>query len=223
MGGAQVVPLMLMSSLGYVANQHPQNSDVVWLLRLCFSIIPAVTTLISIPVLVCLYPKVAKQDEQFLETVQTGLAQHAQHKAVKDPLSDRILLPAGDVRHAMNPRVVYERQRRDEGNEVLVTTPHTPGSERAGKEVMDSLDHFTKWELGRAKESESPRVLVKTTACYVVAAAVCIALLCVWAVADWDANIDGYERVTDPACTAPAVAAASAVVRRPLRPFRRLV
>jgi hypothetical protein len=30
----EVIPLMLMSSMGYVANQHPQNPDVVWLLRL---------------------------------------------------------------------------------------------------------------------------------------------------------------------------------------------
>eukprot|EP01052_Picozoa_sp_SAG31_P045329 SAG31_NODE_8230_length_1493_cov_1.398135_2_plen_223_part_01 len=32
----EVIPLMMMSALGYVANA-PQNSGVVWLLRLCFS------------------------------------------------------------------------------------------------------------------------------------------------------------------------------------------
>ena len=42
---------MLMSSLGYVPNR-PQNPEVVWLLRLCFSIIPAAFSLLGLPVLV---------------------------------------------------------------------------------------------------------------------------------------------------------------------------
>ena len=51
----EVGPLMLMSSLGYVARQHPQNDDVIWLLRLCFSIVPAMTLALGIPVLLYVY------------------------------------------------------------------------------------------------------------------------------------------------------------------------
>ena len=96
----EVIPLMLMSSMGYVANLHPQNESVVWLLRLCFSIIPAVTGLAAIPVLLYMYPEAAKDDARFLDEVHAGLACHRKGQAARDPVTGQILLPPKQIQAA---------------------------------------------------------------------------------------------------------------------------
>jgi GPH family glycoside/pentoside/hexuronide:cation symporter len=98
----EVIPLMLMSSLGYVANQR-QNSDVVWLLRLCFSIIPAAFSLLALPALLFLYPKKARDSGKFMAEVTAEMQKQRRGEPARDPLSGRLIVPPRVLQFRLAP------------------------------------------------------------------------------------------------------------------------
>lgn len=191
----EVIPLMLMSSMGYVANLHPQNDSVVWLLRLCFSIIPAVTGLAAIPVLLYLYPEAAKDDAKFLDEVHAGLACHRKGQAARDPVTGQILLPPQQIQAVCDPYKIASKSgaKLDLGSKE-------DGEER-GKKAIEAFDHFTKWELQKVTSSDDKGVLVKLTAIYTALSVVAITLLAIWANIDWNNNIV-VDEPAPPTCTA---------------------
>ena len=221
----EVVPLMLMSSLGYVANQHPQNEDVVWLLRLCFSIIPALTGLLSLPILLWWYPIAARKDKQFLDEVQAGLSLHKAGESARDPITGFEIKPAAHIQLACDPYRVAgltaatpeasdnndndenDNDDNDKGDAVATEETEETEAKRRGQDAMEAFDHFSLWELKWVAASADPGVLVKITGLYSVAAAAAIVLLSRWAAQDWAANIDGAGAIDpmDAAACAPSV------------------
>jgi GPH family glycoside/pentoside/hexuronide:cation symporter len=194
----EVIPLMLMSSMGYVANTHPQNDSVIWLLRLCFSIIPAITGLVAIPILLYMYPEAAKDDVKFLDEVHAGLARHRNGQEAVDPCTGRILLPPKQVQAACDPHKVAKEAG------ATVEADSQEDSEERGKKAMEALDHFTQWELRKVTSSDDKGVLVNLMGLYTASSTVAIALLVVWATVDWNTNI-AVEDPAPPTCTATSV------------------
>ena len=193
----EVIPLMLMGSMGYVANQHPQNDEVIWVLRLCFSIVPALTGLLALPVLLCLYPDAAKDDKAFLEEVQAGLARHAKGLEARDPITGNVLPVPSTVHTSCDPRVAAGDA---EGIVQSMSAGWRAQSQKRGKAAMRSLDHFTQWELRQVVESGSKGKLVMLTAAHTAVSLIGIILLLIWAARDWT-NLD-VRQSPDRACTA---------------------
>lgn len=218
---SEVVPLMLMSSLGYVANQHPQNADVVWLLRLCFSIIPALTGLLSLPILLWWYPVAARKDKQFLDEVQAGLTLHAAGEPARDPITGFEIKPAGDIQLACDPYRVAgltaatatedAAEEGDKGDDSDMVVAADDEAKRRGQDALEAFDHFSVWELKRVAASADPRVLLKITGLYSVGAVGVIGVLARCAAQDWAANIDGAGAINplDATACAPTIVLAA--------------
>ena len=194
----EVIPLMLMSSMGYVANQHPMNPDVIMLLRLCFSIIPAITAVLAIPILVYLYPEEAKDDENFLAEVQAGLERHAKGLEARDPITGNAVPVPGNIHASCDPYVIAQKAAGEGG--AAVDVGKEEDQRKRGKAAMESLDHFTQWELQQVVDSGDKAKLVVWTAVYSFVSLVGVVVLCIWAANDWSTNID-VEVVLDPACS----------------------
>jgi GPH family glycoside/pentoside/hexuronide:cation symporter len=196
----EVIPLMLMGSMGYVSNMHPQNDNVIWLLRLCFSIIPAVTGLIAIPVLVYLYPEAAKDDEKFLEEVHAGLARHRKGMDAVDPCTGCVLLPPKQVQALCDPYKIAASEAAAAAGAagggganlggVAIEMGSAEDGEHRGKKAMEAFDHFTQWELQKVVASGEKNTLVTIMGVHTLLSTLSITILAIWARVDWNNNID---------------------------------
>lgn len=165
--------------------------------RLCFSIIPAATGLLAVPILLFLYPAAAKDDKKFLDEVQAGLARHRKGLAAVDPVTGKVLLPPAQLQAAVDPHAVL----KGKSGSVGVGGGDGEQARMRGQRACEAFDHFALYELRAAINRGEKKVLVFITAVHTAVTFLAICALVVWAAFDWKLNITG-SMAAAPACSA---------------------
>jgi GPH family glycoside/pentoside/hexuronide:cation symporter len=82
------LPLAVLGAAGYVPNQQNQTPEVIFTLRVLFSLVPAVLNTIGLA-LMWWYPLTEKRHAE----IRDGVARHARGETVVDPITGRPLAP----------------------------------------------------------------------------------------------------------------------------------
>jgi len=154
-----VVPLIVMAAYGYQPNVELQNEEVVWTLRLCFSIVPGFFIFLGAVALLC-YPKPAQKGSKCLDAIQNGIVLHAAGKEAYDPV-----------------------------RKCMVAAPQHIRASVGGTKGVGDMEHFFKYEIKHAVDKKSKTVLVYHTVWQLLIFVLLSIGMVVASVYDWQGSI----------------------------------
>eukprot|EP00750_Incisomonas_marina_P005029 INCI1358.1.p1 GENE.INCI1358.1~~INCI1358.1.p1 ORF type:complete len:523 (+),score=98.68 INCI1358.1:364-1932(+) len=153
-----IVPLLAMAAYGYQPGVV-QNQEVVWTLRLCFSIVPGFFVFLGALALL-LYPKPAREGSKCLDAIHNGIVLHAAGKEAYDPIGKRMLAAPQVIRASVG-----------------------------GAAGINDMEHFFQYEIRQAVGKKSKGVLVCHTSIQVVLYVLLAIGMIVACAFDWQSNV----------------------------------
>lgn len=163
---SEALPFMLMSHYGYSPDLDEQSSEVKWLLRLSFSVVPGFFGLLSMFVLLKFPLRTAEQHQLILQ----GIEAHKEGRAALDPLTGKELPPVQTLEDG-SLRFGFETIERDD---------------------IEILQNFFPSEIKRASDAEDISAL-QTWPLIGVVLSLLFAVPGAWIVqADWAKMVAGH-------------------------------